>query len=438
MSRKSSGIIVTIIGAGSSYTPMIVAELSTRLERLPISELRLFDIDPKRRNIVAGFCQRLFGDKIKLTTPATLNAAVAGASFILSQFRVGGTAMRHKDIVLGTKYGLIGQETTGVGGFAKALRTIPATMEICNAIRKHAAKDAWLLNFTNPSGIITEAALKYGGVNSVGLCNAPFNLRKSIAKTLNAEPGDIIVDYVGANHLGWVRSVLLKGRDVSDRVRKAHISYIAANIPTADKDPVFRRVMSLPYNSYLNYFYYEEFMFKKIRKARLSRAEEVALIEKTLFKKYADPATKEIPDDLKKRGGNSYNLVAANLIESIHRNLNDTYIVNVQNNGAVEHIEDKATVEVTCRVSAKGAKPVFKGSVPAQFRGLLQAVKAYEELTVEAGVRGDLEAALHALIMHPLGPSACTASTLLKDLIRTNERYLPQFKKSAVRSFFKK
>ena len=438
MSRNTQGMVITVIGSGSSYTPMIVQELATRIARLPIAEIRLFDIDTPRQVMVAGFCRRLIGDQIKLTTPASLKAAVSGATFVLSQFRVGGTAMRHKDIQLGTRYDLIGQETTGIGGFAKALRTIPATLEVCAAMRKYAAKDAWLLNFTNPSGIITETALKYGGVRSIGLCNGPFNLRAAIAKTLRTNPEDVVVDYVGANHLGWVRNVFLHDKNVTDRVRKAHVSYLTANIPNAHSDPVFRRIMSLPYNSYLDYFYYEEAMLQKIREARASRAQVVAKVEKALFRKYANPATKEMPDDLKKRGGASYNLVAANLIESISRDLNEVHIVNVQNHGAVEHIEDQSTVEVTCRISAKGATPLFRGALPAQFRGLLQAVKAYEELTVEAGVKGDLEAALHALMVHPLGPTACTASALLKDLLRVNAQYLPQFKPNAMQRFFKK
>jgi len=438
MGGNSRGIVIAIIGSGSSYTPMIVAEMATRTERLPIAEIRLFDIDLRRQAIVSGFCRRLVGDKLNLTSPASLHAAVDGASFVLSQFRVGGTSLRHKDILLGTKYGVIGQETTGIGGFAKALRTIPATLEICAAMRKYADNNAWLLNFTNPSGIITETALKYGGIRSLGLCNAPFGLRGSIAEKLHARPEDVLVDYAGANHLGWVRRVLLKNKDVSDRVRRAHVTHLAANIPGTDSDPVFRRIISLPYNSYLDYFYYEDAMRAKIRKAKLSRAEEVAKVEKTLFRKYASPATRGMPDDLKKRGGASYNLVAAGVIESISRDLNDIAIVNVQNNGAIEHIEDKAVVEVTCRVSATGATPLFRGALPPQFRGLLQVVKAYEELTVEAGVHGDLESALQALIVHPLGPTASTASALLKELLQINARYLPQFRKSAIQRFFRK
>ena len=195
--------------------------------------------------------------------------------------------------------------------------------------------------------------------------------------------------------------------------------------------------MLLPYNSYLNYFYYEEAMFEKIQKVKLSRAEEVAAIEQVLFKKYADPAIREMPEDLKKRGGASYNLVAVNLMEAIYRDTNDIFIVNVQNHGAIENIENDAAVEVTCRVSRKGAVPMFKGPLPAQFRGLLQAVKAYEELTVEAAVKGDLASALHALVVHPLGPTACAGAALVQELLAINARYLPQFGKADMRRFFK-
>lgn len=438
MSARRSGIVLSVIGSGSSYTPMIVREMSDRKERIGLEEIRLYDIDPRRQDIVAGFCRRLAGDKVKVTVARKLRQVLDGADFVLSQFRVGGTQMRHKDIMLGVKYGLIGQETTGIGGFAKALRTIPATMELCEGIRRWASKDAWLLNFTNPSGIITEAALKYGGVRSMGLCNAPFNLRKAVAKQIKADPKDILIDYVGANHLGWVRSVRHKGVDVSDKVRKAHVNHVAKNVPDPDRDQVFRRVMSLPYNGYLNYFYYTESMFKKIRKAKLSRAEEVALIEKALFKKYADPSTMQIPEELSKRGGQSYNLVAANLVDAMVNDLNDIHTVNIRNGGTVEDIKDDAVVEVTCRVDARGPRAVFRGALPPQFRGILQVVKAYEELTVEAGVHGDLEAALHALIVHPLGPTAGYASKLLKDLLAINRMYLPQFRKSDIGKFFKR
>lgn len=429
---------MAVIGSGSSYTPMIVSEMAARRDRLPVAEIRLYDIDRRRQDIVAGFCRRLFGDSIRIIVPRTLSKAVDSADFVLSQFRVGGTQMRHKDTMLGIRYDLIGQETTGIGGFAKALRTIPATLEVCAAMRKHASPDAWLLNFTNPSGIITETVLKYGGVRSIGLCNGPFNLRRSLARQLKVDPKDVIVDYVGANHLGWVRGVRVRGRDLSAKSRRAHVRYTAVNVPDPGRDQVFRRVMSLPYNSYLNYYYYTESMLKKIKEAKLSRAQRVARIEKALFAKYASPKTGTIPEDLRKRGGQSYNLVAANLVDAIVNDRNDVHIVNVQNRGAVEHIEDDSTVEITCRVSARGARPTFKGKLPPQFRGLLQVVKAYEQLAVEAGVKGDLEAALHALVIHPLGPTAGSASRLLKDLLRINASYLPQFKPSAVRTFFRK
>jgi 6-phospho-beta-glucosidase len=435
--RRSSGLVVAVIGSGSSYTPMIVRELVARRERLPVAELRLYDTDAERQAVVGGFCRRLAGGQSKLFTPRRLAAALDGADFVLSQFRVGGWRMRHEDIRLGTRHGLIGQETTGIGGFAKALRTIPATLHLCQAMRRHAARDAWLLNFTNPSGIVTETALKHGGVRSLGLCNGPYNLRRHVAEILQADMERVAPDYVGANHLGWLRSVWLDGRDVTDKVRRARLAARARNVPAPDRDPIFARLMSLPYNSYLDYYYYTESMFAKIRGAERTRAQEVARVEKRLFTRYADPKTSDIPEDLSKRGGQSYNLVAVNLIDAIVNNLDDIHIVNIQNGGALPGICDDAVIETTCRVDARGARALFRGPLAPQFRGLLQAVKAYEELTVAAGVHGDLDAALHALILHPLGPTASTASKLLAEMLKINAAWLPQFKPAAVRRFFR-
>ncbi len=434
--RQKSGIVVAVVGAGSTYTPMIVKELASRQKKLPTAELRLYDIDRKRLDTVAGFCHRLWGDAIRMKTPRSLRGALEGADFVLSQFRVGGLQARHRDIKLGLRYDLIGQETTGVGGFAKALRTIPATLAVCREMRRHAARNAWLINFTNPSAIITEAVLKHGGVRSIGLCNGPFNLRKAIAASLGAEFRDVRMDYVGSNHLGWVQRVLLKGRDATARLRRLRARHRPANILALQSSAIFERAMGLPYNSYLRYYYYTGSMLAKLKSRKRTRAQEALAIEKVLLRKYADKRLMEMPEELRKRGGGGYNMVAADIVDGIVNDRRNLQVVNVQNRGAVDGIRDDAVVEITGRVSRAGASPVRIGALAPQFRGLLQVVKAYEELAVEAGVNGDLEAALHALVIHPLGPGAKRAASFLKELLRINGRYLPQFTVAARKRFF--
>ncbi|MBN1675106.1 MAG: 6-phospho-beta-glucosidase [Kiritimatiellae bacterium] len=435
--RRRSGIVVAIVGAGSSYSPMIVNELFRRQVRLPVAEVRLYDINRDRLRTVAGFCRRLIDSGLPIATPASLAKAVEGADFVLSQFRVGGLQARHRDIKLGLKYGLIGQETTGVGGYAKALRTIPATLKVCGAMRRHAAKGAWLVNFTNPSGIITETVLKHGGVNVVGLCNGPLGVMRRAAQALKVRPQDVVVDYVGANHLGWVRSVRVNGRDRTAAVRRRYVTHKPKNIPYLEPNQLFERALGAPYSSYLKYYYYTDAMFRTIAERKRSRAQEALAIERTLLRKYADPRVRQIPAELSKRGGGGYNLVAADVIEALVNDLGTVHIVNVRNAGTIHGVQEDQSVEVTCRVGRNGARPMFPGSIPAHMRGLLQVVKAYEELAVEAGVTGDLEAALHALVIHPLGPTAEQAGDLLRDLLRVNRAYLPQFGEKAVARFFK-
>ena len=437
MARRRSGIVIAVIGAGSSYTPMIVQELAQRAARLAIEELRLYDIDPDRLRTVARFAERLVGGAISIATSRSLVRALDGADFVLSQFRVGGLQARHRDIKLGLRYGLIGQETTGIGGFAKALRTIPVTIKICRAMRTRASAGAWLLNFANPSGIVTEAALKHGGVNCIGLCNGPLGLHERVAKTLAVAPADLTLDYVGANHLGWVRGVCGGGRDLTAALKRKTAAFRPGNVPDAKLDPVFERVIGLPYNAYLHYYYYADAMFRAIAGRKETRAQQALAIERKLFRKYRDPRVAQIPGELSGRGGAGYNLVAADVIESIANDTGGRHIVNVRNGGTLPGIEPDASVEVTCRISAEGAVPLFPGRPLApHVRGMLQVVKAYEELAVTAGVGGDLEAALHALVIHPLGPTAGQAGRLLKDLLRMNRDHLPQFKPDRIRRFF--
>ena len=433
--QRRSGIVVAVIGAGSSYAPMIVKELAERKERLPVAELRLYDIDRARLRIVAGFAKRLWGEELRIVWAGSLAKALDGADFVLSQLRVGGLQARHQDIRLGLKYDLIGQETTGIGGFAKALRTIPVILRVADAMRK-CCRDAWLVNFTNPSGIITETAITRGGVQCIGLCNGPYGTQSAIAKSQKVDPTDVELAYVGANHLSWIRGVKVKGRDVTEAVRRDHIRERAANIPGSTADPIFERSVGLPYSGYLNYYYYTPSVMKILREKRRSRAQEALAIEKVLFRKYADAGTTAIPKELEKRGGAGYNLVAVNVIEAIANDIGNKQIVNTLNGGAIEGIKRNAVVEITCRISAKGARPIRLSELEPQFRGLLQVVKAYEELAVQAGAEGDLEAALHALVIHPLGPSAENASRLLRDMLKVNRQYLGQFSAGKVRKFF--
>ncbi|MEA3337873.1 MAG: 6-phospho-beta-glucosidase [Chloroflexota bacterium] len=428
---------VAVIGGGSSYTPELINGFLQRIDSFPMSELWLVDIDQQRLDIVGGFARRMVQAKgspfqVHLTTDQ--RQGVAGASYVTTQLRVGGMQARREDEYLGRRHGLIGQETTGVGGMAKALRTIPAILSIANDMQESAA-GALLVNFTNPAGLVTEALARHApAVPAAGVCNAPITAKMHIIEQLekrsgmSIDPAQAQLDTLGLNHLSWHRGFSIGQEDVWQQVIAGALADLRASEEPEWPPELIESLKMLP-NYYLQYFYFTE---KKLDQQGKwdetgSRAEEVMEIERDLLAQYADPSLTEPPDDLMKRGGAYYSTVATQLLNAHYNDLGETHVVNVPHGGAVPGWPKDWVLEMPCRVGRSGIEPIATEPLPPVCSGLLAHVKSYELLTVEAAVHGDRDAAYQALLAHPLGPSADQVEAVLNDLIATNQAYLPQF-----------
>ena len=414
---------ITIIGGGSTYTPELIDGLCTREKDLALEEVVLFDIDPDRLGVLSDFSGRMVnhaGARFRVIPSMDRRSAIEGADFILSQIRVGGQQARHRDIELGTRHGLIGQETTGVGGFAKALRTIPAVLEICRDIERY-APEAWLINFTNPSGLITETILNHTSVRALGLCNIPIEMKMDAARELGVAPESVRLDYFGLNHLAWVRRIFVDGEDITDRVFTLLASgKVPANIPDLDYEPEFMEALRLLPLYYNRFYYYPRRMYETIRDKPKSRAQEVMEIEDQLLAVYREGKENTKPKMLEERGGAYYSKVAVDLVDAIVNDRKDERVVNLHNRGALEGLPDDAVVEIPAIVGRDGAEPLPVGAVDTHALGLIQVVKAYERLAIQAGVHRDYRAAFRALLTHPLGPEADKVGALLDELLEIN------------------
>lgn len=430
---------VAVMGGGSTYTPELINGFLERVDSFPLSELWLMDISQERLDIVGRFAQRMVQAKgapfqVHLTTDQ--RQAVAGASYVTTQLRVGGMQARREDEYLGWRHGLIGQETTGIGGMAKALRTIPVILQIA-ADMAELAPGALLVNFTNPAGLITEALFRHAPqVAVVGVCNAPIHMKMDLLADLEKQMGQTLdssrgkLDTLGLNHLSWHRGFTLDGEDVWPQVLSGYL----ANLPNAsghEYAPTFdpRTVESLQMipNNYLQYFYYTEAKLAAQQEWPPSRAETVMAVEGQLLRQYAEPERAEPPAGLMERGGAYYSTVATQLLNAHYNNLGETHVVNVRHGGAVPGWPADWVLEMPCRVDAAGIHPLPAQPLPPACFGLLAQVKMYELLTVEAAVHGDHNAAYQALLVHPLGPSADRVQAVLDDILATNRAYLPQF-----------
>lgn len=430
---------IAVIGGGSSYTPELVDGLIQRIEELPVTELALVDVEPGREKveIIAALTQRMLArhglEQVKVSVHFELDDAIRGASFVLTQFRVGQLPARAADERLGLKYDLIGQETTGVGGFAKALRTIPVMLDIARRVEK-LAPDAWIINFTNPAGIVTEAVSRYTKAKIIGLCNVPISMHHMIANMLKAPYSEVQLQFAGLNHMVWVHQVTQNGLDVTDQVINMLCDGAALtmnNIKEEPWQPDFLRAVGAIPCPYHRYFYQtKEMLAEEIAAAaeRGTRAEQVMKVEKELFELYADPHLDSKPKQLSFRGGSYYSEVALELIRAIHNNLGTQLVVNTANRGAIRGLPDDAVIETNCIVDAQGAHPLTFGTLPDAMHALTQQVKAYERLTIDAAVHGCRRSALLALVTNPLVGNANVAQPLLDEVLAVNAPYLPQFK----------
>lgn len=434
----NKGLKIATIGGGSSYTPELIEGFIKRYEELPVKEIYLVDVEEgkEKLEIVGSLAKRMVekaGLDIDIYLTLDRREAIKDADFVTTQFRVGQLDARIRDEKIPLRYGVIGQETTGAGGFAKAQRTIPVILDICKDMEE-LAPNAWLINFTNPAGIITETVVKHTNIKVAGLCNVPIGMVNGVADMLGVSPDRINIDFVGLNHLVWGRKIYLDGKDVTQKLIEEFAegkSMTMKNIPDFPWDPDFIRSLGMFPCPYHRYYYQADDMLQEEKEAAASegtRGQVVKVTEKELFELYKDPNLNIKPPQLAKRGGAHYSDAACSLISSIYNDKRDIQVVNVRNNGAILDLPDDVVIETNAVIAKDSIRPVSSGHMPAKIRGLMQAVKAYEELAVEAGVTGDYYTALQALTIHPLIPSCTVAKKILDDIIKENKAYLPQYK----------
>ncbi|MGL5955630.1 MAG: 6-phospho-beta-glucosidase [Brevinema sp.] len=434
------GLKIATIGGGSSYTPEFAEGLITRAKQMPVSEWWLVDIEEgkEKMEIVGHLAQRMF-QKAGLDTKVhmTLNRkeALKDADFVTTQFRVGLLDARAKDERIPLKYNCIGQETNGAGGLFKALRTIPVILDICKDM-KELCPDAWLINFTNPAGMITQAAINYGKQEkTIGLCNVPIVMSQGIAESLNKNAKDIEVQMAGMNHFVWALHAYIDGKDhLNDSLEYLieNVNKAPANFAYQKWEPSVIKAMGvLPCPYHLYYFSTEEMLKEELNDAKNkgTRAEVVKKVEEELFELYKDPELKEKPKQLEQRGGAYYSDAACGVIEAIYTDSNAHIVANTINNSTIRSLPANAAVESTCIVNKSGAHPLAVKELPQWMDQWLQLVFAYQDLTIKAAVEGDYNALLQAFYINPLTPKGKKAEELIKELMLAHEKYLPQFKK---------
>lgn len=426
---------IAVIGGGSSYTPELMEGIINHKDSLPVTEVVLIDIPEgeEKVSINTAFAKRMAekaGLPISVRYTLDRREGLKDASFVIAQIRVGGLDAREKDERIPLKYDVIGQETTGPGGFFKALRTIPVMLSICRDMEE-VCKDAWLINFTNPSGIITEAILKNTKVKCIGLCNVSINMRYDAAERLSVSPDELDCRFIGLNHLSVMNHAYYQGKDrILDAVSVENTESVVKNIQKdAEMDAVAKELGCL-LSPYMQYFYTEKeaLQHEKMEAIGLTgtRAAQVKEVEKNLFECYKDVNLREKPAALAKRGGARYSMAAICLIDSIYNNTNDVQVVDVFNNGIIPQLPDDVVIEVNCRIGRNGAAPLAS-DVPASVLGLIGQVKAYEEYTIEAAITGDRNKALIALLNNPLIHDVRDAKGILNELLEAHRAYLPAF-----------
>ncbi|PZL70954.1 6-phospho-beta-glucosidase [Enterococcus plantarum] len=436
----SEGIKIVTIGGGSSYTPELVEGFIKRYDELPVRELWLVDIEAGKEKLetVGAMAKRMVkaaGVDCEVHLTLDRREALKDADFVTTQLRVGLLDARILDERIPLSHGLIGQETNGAGGIFKALRTVPVILDIVEDM-KELCPDAWLINFTNPAGMVTEAVLRYGNWDKVvGLCNIPVNAVFEEAELLGENNRDLFFQFAGINHLHWHTITDKNGKDRTDELIKVMYGQddaksIVANIK--DNNLIWEQVENLhmvpcPYHNY--YYYTDKMLAEELEdfKNNGTRAEKVKEIEHELFELYKDPNLDYKPKQLAERGGARYSDAACEIINSIHNDKRTTMTVSTRNNGTITDLPAESAVEVTCTITGKGPVPYNFGSFKPQERGLLQVMKSMEELTIEAAVTGDYGTLLQAFTMNPLITSGDVAKEVMDELLEAHKHYLPAF-----------
>lgn len=426
---------IVVIGGGSSYTPELIEGFINNYEQLPVSTLYLVDIEAglEKLTIVSQLAKRMVEKAnvpIQIVTTLNRKEALRDATFVCTQIRVGGLRARANDEKIPLTYGKIGQETTGAGGFAKALRTIPVILDICKDMEE-VCPHATLINFTNPAGMVTEAVYKYTNIRTVGLCNLPIGIKMQVANIQQVDVSQVDIEMVGINHLNWTRHIQIDGKDKTSEVIEQIASsggLMVNNIPEMDMGRDFVTSIGMLPCSYLTYYYLQDGMIADQLEAldkEGTRAEVVMKAEKELFALYDDQQLDVKPKQLEERGGAYYSDAAVHLMTSMYNDTRDLQIVNVKNNGIIPFLDDDAAIEVKCVITANGPLPVqLNGDIPLVIKGLLQVVKNYETLTIEAIVKQNYAMALQALTTHPLVGSVTIARKILQEFLRVNQTYI--------------
>jgi 6-phospho-beta-glucosidase len=419
---------VAVIGGGSTYTPELVSGLSRERDKIDVRELVLHDIDEERRDVVGGLAARMLerqGYAGELQVTGDLDRALDGADFVLIQIRVGGQQARLSDETVPLACGCIGQETTGAGGFAKALRTVPVVLAIAERVRELSSPDAWIVDFTNPVGIVTRSLLD-AGHRAAGLCNVAIGFQRSFARHLGVEPSQLVVDQVGLNHLTWIRSVWLDERDVLPQLMASHGDAVAEQ--AALPRELLEELGVVP-SPYLQYFYRHD----SILAGQLEgtpRAEVVAEIERGLLELYRDPALNEKPALLEQRGGAFYSEAATGLVTSLVTGDGVAHEVDLRNAGTLAGLADDDVVEVPARVENGRLVPLPQEPLAPELLGLTQHVAAYERLAAAAAVSGDTAIARKALLAHPLIGQHPLNEELVESLLMAEAERLPSGKEA--------
>ena len=426
------GLKLVVVGAGSSYTVELFVDLARGVRDLDIEEVALVDLNGKRVEYIAEVARRVLataGSGIRVTTATELDRAAEGADFVIPQIRVGGLAARKRDETLPMELGLIGNETTGAGGFVCALRTVPVVVAMARTIER-VAPAAWILNLTNPAGIVTEALLTHTSVRSVGFCNIPINTAAELAGIIGVEPARVQLDSFGLNHLSWVRRAFVDGEDrlqpLIAQTTEPGSSLTRLLDPMLGLDD-FRALGLIP-SYYVRYFYFTDQVYAEDRATDETKADRDVRAEERLAAIYSTVGfNDEAREILASKGGAQYYENVLGLMESMLHDRGEIVVADVRNNGAIPDLPDGACVEIPTRVGADGPVPLPVGPLPVPVRGLIGAVKAYEQLTIEAALTGDRQRAIQALVANPLVGTYARARALFDRVLENERDYLPQF-----------
>lgn len=440
--KMKKGIKIVTIGGGSSYTPELVEGFIKRYEELPVRELWLVDIEAgkEKLEIVGNLAKRMVekaGVPMKINLTLDRREALKDADFVTTQLRVGLLDARIKDESIPLKHGVIGQETNGAGGMLKALRTIPVILDIEKDIAE-LCPEAWLINFTNPAGMVTEAVIKYGVRKNnkvIGLCNVPIGMEKAVASIMNVDHSRVRVDFAGLNHMVYGLNAYVDGKsvlnEVIESIAQGNFGSSVKNIKDLEWNGDFIRALGVMPCPYHRYYYQTADMLEDelndFSKGK-ARGEFVKEVEAELFELYKDPNLDIKPPQLEKRGGAYYSDAACRLINSIYNDIRDIQPVDTINKGAIDGIDYDSAVEVSCVITKDGPKPLNIGKLPTAVNGLVQEIKTFEKLVIEAAVEGNYGKALLALTVNPLTPSDRMAKIILDELLEAHKEYLPQFK----------